>query len=181
MTRVRSARCVGFLSRATLGFLALTAVVGSADAATSDWQAVAVTCVPDDDTTPAEYNAVTAGTISFSGTTTGSIFFWCNVLSPEDVYGVAPSWNALFLTNKDTGPNSFVEAKLYRKRRDTGALATNATLRSSNSAAVKENSLFPIPDFDFTTYAYFVRVELNRTGTSENPEFHIVSLGETIE
>lgn len=165
------------------GFIALLGVcfsmvgaVGRA-AATADWSHVSVACVPDDtDTTPSRYDAITSGRIRFQGAAIGDLFFWCNVLSPHDAFGENPSWNALFVTFKDSNPDGFVEVKLIRKRKDNGATATNATFRSSDGVGVREDLEFPIPTFDFATYAYFVRVQLHRDTTSGDPEFHIVSL-----
>jgi hypothetical protein len=87
----------------------------------------------------------------------------------------------MFVTFKDSNADGFVEVKLIRKRKDNGATATNATFRSSDGVGVRERFEFPIQDFDFVTYAYFVRIQLHRDTTAGDPEFHIVSLKETIE
>ena len=92
---------------------------------------------PDDDTADNRYLAsYTSGKITFQGTATGSLYFYCHFVNPED--NGNPDWNALFLTNKDTGDKSFVEAKLYRKQRSNGANYLVATLTSTTNASVKE-------------------------------------------
>ena len=163
-------------------FLTLLAFSGSATAVTADWSHVSVACVPDDsNTTPNRYDAVTAGKIQFQGTATGDLWFWCNVLSPLDTFDENPKWNSLLVTFKDSNANGFVEVKLIRKRKDNGAIATNATFTSTNGVGVREDGVFLIRAFDFATYAYFVRIQLNRTTTVGDPEIHIVSLKEKIE
>jgi len=86
----------------------------------------------------------------------------------------------MFVTFKDSNADGFVEVKLIRKRKDNGLTATNTTFTSNDGVGVREGFVFPIPDFNFATYAYFVRVQLHRTTTTGDPEFHIVSLKETL-
>jgi hypothetical protein len=144
--------------------------------ATSEQSRAAVTCVPDDDTAADKYSAsYTTGTITFQGTATGSLYFYCPFVNPEDEGN--PDWNALFLTNKDTGSSSLVEAKLYRKQRNNGANYLVTTLTSTTNANVKEEwKVLPVA-LDFQNNAYWVRVRLYRSATTESPEFHSVSLG----
>lgn len=161
--------------------IALAGFVRGASAATADWSYVSVGCVPDDtNTTPSRYDATSSGVIKFQGTATGDLWFWCDVLSPLDNFGDNPTWNAMFVTFKDSNADGFVEVKLIRKRKDTGLTATNATFTSNDGVGVREGFVFHIPDFNFGTYAYFVRVQLHRTTTTGDPEFHIVSLKETL-
>ena len=161
--------------------LALAGFVSEANAATADWSHVSVACVPDDTTTrPSRYDAISTGLIKFQGTATGDLWFWCNVLSPLDNFGENPTWNAMFVTFKDSNPDGFVEVKLIRKRKDTGATATNVTFTSTDGIGVREVFATPIPAFDFATYNYFMRIQLHRTATTGDLEFHIVSLKETL-
>lgn len=149
-------------------------LAGSASA-TADQTRAAVTCVPDDDTIPERYLAsYTTGSISFQGTATGSLYFYCPFTNPKDSGN--PDWNALFLTSYDPGPNSYVEAKLYRKQRSTGANYLVGTVKSTDGANVKEEwALFSGLNFDEN--AYWVRVRLYRSVSTESPVFHAVTLG----
>ena len=160
------------------GLLGLTVIcwlVGSAHA-TSEQSRVAVTCVPDEDTAASSFDAsLTNGKITFQGTTTGSIYFYCPFVNPEDDGN--PDWNALFLTNKDTGTVGLVEAKLYRKQRSNGAAYLVTTLTSTTNVNVKEEWKELPVSLDFQNNAYWVRVRLYRSATTESPEFHSVSLG----
>jgi hypothetical protein len=162
--------------------LSLVGFVGIATAQTADWSHVSVACVPDDTTTtPSRYDALSSGLIKFQGTATGDLWFWCNVVSPRDTFGENPTWNAMFVTFKDSNADGFVEVKLIRKRKDNGATATNATFTSSDGVDVREDLVFLDPAFDFATYAYFVRIQLHRDSTIGDPEFHIVSLKASVE
>jgi hypothetical protein len=168
----------GVLRLFLAGLLALTFVfglAGSANATTAQSRA-AVTCVPDDDVADNRYNASnTTGKITFQGTATGTLYFYCPFVSPEGTGN--PDWNALFLTNKDTGPHSVVEAKLYRKQRSNGATSLVATVTSTNNAAVKEEwKLLPVA-LNFEDNAYWVSVRLYRSAADESPEFHSIALG----
>ncbi len=159
-----------------LGLMVIFSLVGGAFATTSEQSRAAVTCVPDDDTAANRYTASTAtGKITFQGTATGSLYFYCHFVNPEDSGN--PDWNALYLTNKDTGGNSLVEAKLYRKQRSNGATYLVATLTSSTNANVKEEWKLLPADVNFEGNAYWVVVRLYRSVTTESPEFHSVALG----
>jgi hypothetical protein len=150
--------------------------------ATADWQCVSVACVPDDTTTtPGRYNATTNGVIRFQGDAIDDLWFWCNVLSPLDTGNENPTWNAMCVTFKHSGADGFVEVKLIRKRKDNGATRTVATFTSSDGSGVREESAEVSRKFNFTTYAYFVRIQLHRDTTNGDLEFHIVSLKEMID
>jgi hypothetical protein len=158
-----------------LGLTVVCWVVGNAHA-TSEQSRVAVACVPDEDTGPGSFDAsTTTGKITFQGTTTGNIYFYCPFVNPEDDGN--PDWNALFLTNKDTGTIGLVEAKLYRKLRSNGVTYLVTTLTSTTNANVKEDWKVLPAVLDFQNNAYWVRVRLYRSATTESPEFHSVSLG----
>lgn len=146
--------------------------------AASEQPHAAVTCIPDDDTTASMYNASTlTGTVTFSGTTTGNIYFYCDVINPMDAAQGNPTWNALFLTNKDTGANSLVEARLYRKSRTTGVSALVTSLSSFDNPNVKQDWALLGQALNFNTYSYYIRIRMYRKDTSVNPEFHCVTLG----
>jgi hypothetical protein len=167
-----------FLRPFLAGLLALTFVflfVGSANATTAQSRA-AVTCVPDDDVADNRYLASnTSGKITFQGTATGTLYFYCPFVSPEGAG--TPDWNTLFLTNKDPGPHSVVEAKLYRKQRSNGATTLVATLTSTNNANIKEQWKLLPAALNFEENAYWVSVRLYRSAADESPEFHSVTLG----
>jgi hypothetical protein len=167
----------GFFQLFLIGLLGLSFVfvlAGSAGA-TSEQSRTATTCVPDDDTIPEKYTASSTGKIYFQGTSTGSLYFYCHFTNPEDTGN--PDWNAIFLTNKDTGANALVEAKLYRKARSNGTTYLVTTLTSTDNANIKEEwKLLPVA-LNFNDNAYWVQVRLQRSVTTVSPEFHSVSLG----
>ncbi len=67
-----------------LGLTVIFSLVGGAYA-TSEQSRAAVTCVPDDDTAANRYAASTAtGKITFQGTATGSLYFYCHFVNPKD-------------------------------------------------------------------------------------------------
>jgi hypothetical protein len=169
------AKCARFFLAGLLGVTVIAGFAVSAKA-TSDQIRAAVTCVPDDDTAANRYLAsYLTGKISFQGTATGSLYFYCHFVNPED--DASPDWNTLFLTNKDTGDKSLVEAKLYRKERNNGATHLVVTLTSSTAANIKEEGE-PLPAaLDFHNNAYWVVVRLYRSVTDQSPEFHSVGLG----
>ncbi len=144
--------------------------------ASSEQPHAATTCIPDDSTPTGKYSAG-SGKITFKGSATGVIDFWCDISNPADSAHGNPSWTTLLLTNKDGGPRSWVEARLYKKHRITGATMTELTLTSSDQDAIKEDSkALPAP-LDFNQYGYFLRVRLQRSTAAANPEFHAVTLG----
>lgn len=146
--------------------------------ASSEQPHAAVTCIPDDDTTASMYNAnYLNGTITFAGTTVGSLYFYCDIVNPMDASAVNPAWNAIFLTNKDTSTLSQVEAKLYKKNRATGVASLVTTLSSIDNPGVKQDWVFLGQALNFNTYSYYVRIRMYRKDTTVNPEFHIVTLG----
>jgi hypothetical protein len=158
--------------------LSLTVIFALVDGAfaTSEQSRAAVTCVPDDENEGNRYvTSNTNGKITFQGTATGNLYFYCHFVNPEDTGN--PDWNALYLTNKDTGDKSLVEAKLYRKQRSNGATYLVATLTSSASASVKEEWTLLPAALNFEANAYWVVVRLYRSATTESPEFHSVALG----
>ena len=146
---------------------------------TAPWSRAAVTCVPDDGTSARKYNALTlGGKLSFEGPMTGSIFFWCDVTSPLDTAGENPvGWNAIYATFKAPG-SSFVDVRLYRQRKSSGATAMNARFARSSKETVRQEQECFSRGFDFNTYAYFVRIELHRDNTTEDPQIYNVTLAE---
>lgn len=184
---MKRARFLGLvlLLGACLAVAGLAVTRSAADevtATTADWSAVSVGCIPDDtSTTPSRYDATSDGVIRFQSGATGDLFFWCDVVSPIDSFGVNPTWNALALTFKDSNADGFVEAKLYKKQKTNGAYSNTATLTSTDGAGVRRIvPAGPIATLTFSTHAYYVRIQLHRTTTAGDPEFHIVTLTEWI-
>ena len=101
--------------------------------------------------------------------------------SSRYVWKRIPDWNTLFVTFKDSNAQGLVQVKLIRKRKDNGGTGENAVFTSSDGVGVREGSVFPIPAFNFATYAYFLRIQLYRATTAGDPEIHIVTLGYRFE
>jgi hypothetical protein len=78
--------------------------------------------------------------------------------------------------NRDINNLGSVKAVLYSKRKSTGTYAPVATVNSTDASGIKENSVAFATVLDFTTFAYFVSVQLYREASTTNPEFHGVSL-----
>ena len=167
---------VGFIGSSATSFTQNTGI-------TAEWWHASVACVPDDNQgiTPDTYDAITGGIVKFQGNAIGDLWFWCNVLSPLDTVGENPTWNQMLVMFKDSDADGFVEAKLYRKRLDTGNDATTATFTSSNGSGVRKQSvMFLSTPFNFEVYAYYVRIQLHRDTAplaNEELEFHLVGLG----
>ena len=154
--------------------LASVALVGAAQ--TRPWSAVGSTAAPDDDAPYTRYEVyASGGYIEFKTNITGDNYFTCNVTTPIDSYPGEPDWNRMYLTFKDPDANGYVQATLYRKRLTNGAVSALATVTSTDGAGVRE-AYVTVSGFDFDTYAYFVRIRMNRTNASSDQEFHIVRL-----
>jgi hypothetical protein len=97
-------------------------------------------------------------------------------VSPIEPRGVNPTWDTLVLSNRDINNLGSVKAVLYSKRKSTGTYAPVATVNSTDASGIKENSVAFATVLDFTTFAYFVSVQLYREASTTNPEFHGVSL-----
>jgi hypothetical protein len=175
--RVNPLATQGFLRLFLIGLLGLSFLftLAAGAGATSEQSRAAISCVPDDDTIPEKFVASSTGKITFQGTSTGSLYFYCHFTNPEDTGN--PDWNAIFLTNKDTGANAVVEAKLYRKARSNGTTYLVTTLTSTDNANIKEEWKFLPVALNFNENAYWVQVRLQRSVTTVSPEFHVVSLG----
>lgn len=144
--------------------------------AASEQPRAATTCVADD-STPASRYSTGSGKITFKGAATGVIDFWCDVSNPASTAHGNPDWSTLLLTARDDGPKSFVEAKLFKKHRTTGATTAELTLTSSDRDGIREDSKALPAALDFNQFGYFLRVRLQRSSITANPEFHAVTLG----
>jgi hypothetical protein len=140
------------------------------------WSCVGAASTPDDDTPHTRFESSPAGGyVEPALTAVGDLYFVCNVTTPIDVYPGEPDWNTLFLTFKDPDAYGYVQATLYRKRLSNGGVTSMGTLTSTDGVGVRQVSRL-VSGFDFDTYAYFVRVHINRTRTTSDQEFHIVGL-----
>jgi hypothetical protein len=149
-------------------------------AQTRPWSAVGSTCAPDDDSPYTRYEVqVSSGYTEFKTNIIGDLYFTCNVTTPLDSFPDEPDWVRMVLTYKDPDANGFVEAKLYRKNLATGVVGTLATVKSTDGTGIRQSET-AVGSFNFDTYAYFVRIRMNRTNASSDQEFHIVRLDFTI-
>jgi hypothetical protein len=145
-------------------------------AQTRPWSSVGAACQPDDDAPYTRYETlVSSGYVEFKTNITGDNYFVCNVTTPIDSYPNEPDWNYMYLTMKDPDAYGYTQACLYRKNLSTGAVGSMGCVTSTDGTSVHEVSV-GVGGFDFDTYAYFVRIRMNRSNTSSDQEFHIVRL-----
>ena len=145
-------------------------------AQTRPWSSVGAACAPDDDSPYTRYESQPSyGYVEHATGVTGDLYFVCNVTTPIDSYPGEPDWNTMYLTYKDPDASGYVQATLYRKRLTTGGVASLGSLTSTDGTGVRESSIL-VSGFDFDTYAYFVRIRMNRSTTTSDQEFHIVRL-----
>ena len=82
----------------------------------------------------------------------------------------------MYPTFKDPDANGYVQAKLYKRNVETGAVSSVATVTPALTALGSRQVSAPVSGFDFDNYAYFVRIAMNQTNTTSDQEFHIVRL-----
>lgn len=168
------------------GLLGLfVAVVFTGNANAYVWSSIGAGCVPDDGTKPSKYDTTTGtvfvgteGGVKFQGDVTGDIYFVCNIQADSDIPSVLGDVFRMYVSYKDTGPNSSVQVSLIGKSFSDGRAFVVGTFYSTDDTY----HTFPVlghvdlpGGLDFSRNAYFVRVKLNRTVTTEYPEFHIVA------
>jgi len=151
-------------------------LIGAAHA-TPDWQAAAATCVPDSKTTmgyevtgnPGAWVSLTNTAVHTDGAKT---VYFCNVLSPLDPVGAAPTWANLKLQFSNTNFNE-VTAALYSKNKVSGGVALIALVTSSAAAGVQVNTAPLAGALNFVTNAYHIIITL-KSYQGSTPRAHMV-------
>lgn len=151
--------------------LLLAAYAGSTEAnAATYWSAISTGCIPDAASIQANrYASSSDSVIKHRGTNVQRIVLICSV-SPND-QGQAP--NVLTMTYRDstaTGAKAYVRAQLISVSRASGARVVVTTV-SSNSSSVSSVSQLTSAPFshvlDFNTSYYFVKIEMDRSTSSQ--------------
>jgi len=157
-----------------LVFVALVGGRALAATRTRPWSSVGAACAPDYTTRYAS-NA-SSGYAEHASGVTGDLYFVCNVTTPIDSYSGEPDWSRLYLTFKDPDTRGYVQATLYKKKLSDGAVTSmGTTLKSTDGSGIRQSSV-SVSSFDFDAYAYFVKIQIYRSSTSSDQEFHIVRL-----
>jgi len=157
--------------------LALSLVPAAAQAADTDnyWSANAAGCVPEDAAIQGDlYSTTSGGAVQHDSGDSGSFYVDCDV--PKNSGGTNPG--KLFLTYDDDSSSGFVEAQLYRMSRSTGTVTSFSTVTSTNNGGTtSESSSSFSHTFVQNTHSYFVRIQVQRTGTTPLEVFYSVALG----
>ena len=134
------------------------------------WMTVASACVPDDATTKFDRHQVGTASVQHAQTNTNLIVLNCPI--PWFDSGITTSWNLVMTYRDSTGANpaASVRARLYRIQSGSAQSELLAAV-NSNSFAATSTVASSSPDFthtfDFNSYIYWVRVELNRSQTDQ--------------
>jgi hypothetical protein len=141
------------------------------------WSSVASVCEPG--VNSIGLYDLNAGTFQFLGGDTGQIKARCAVTNPLDS-GV-PKWKTLTVGYVDpdgTGTDYQVDAQLYRVAKSTGNYGLIATFDSSafSATGATSNKVTFSHTFDFTNYAYWINLTVDRGDANQNPGVWFVSL-----
>lgn len=172
-------------SRNTLRALAAAVIAGSAalalptTAQAQVWTHVAAACTPDE-SSAAKFDA-NGARFRHKGANTGKIYARCNVVDIRN----GAFWNAMEMVFKDNGAGERVLAELYRVSNASGGITLIGTVDSDAYAgsASEQTQWARLSStvFDFSKYAYYVLITVDRTGTATLPDAAIVRLYETVE
>jgi len=150
------------------------------------WSSSASACVPSDGSV-GKYDFEDA-TLKFSANSTGEILVRCHITNPFDDTDSAPIWNTLTVGYQDPDAHEQayqVEAKLIRVNKGTGVVSV-ITPRFDSNASTAPNTVSPVSGFvkfthnyNFTTYAYYITLDLHRSDSLKNPAVWFVKLSVT--
>lgn len=164
-----------------LSFLALASK--EASAATTYWSMVAAGCTPGDPAIQNNRYQIQSGHVAHAGTNVDVISLYCPVtaLDPGEVAASGePTQVTMTFQDESTSVGDNITAQLIRMTRTSGALTTIATLDSDSTdgmgTGVQKQAASYTHTFDFTTYVYYVRIDIDRAGTSATPVAYFVSL-----
>jgi hypothetical protein len=144
------------------------------------WNAAAIACVPAAETI-GNFESTGSIGVQHAAAKTGSLIFVCPVYR----FDSTPTDWVMRMSYRDstgTATTASVVARLYRVPKDTFAPVAIATLSSNSFADTANNAASSAASFDhtfdFDANAYYVRVTLTRSATSQIVRFYSVGLEE---
>jgi hypothetical protein len=162
--------------------LALLCAVCLASGAQAEvaWSIPGSGCVPTDVTTKFDRNKDGNASVQHAPNNVDLIILTCPI--PRFTSGTT-NWSLRLTYRDSTGTRpavAFVRARLYRMPFGSATPGTPLATANSNSSSITtlntvDSALFP-QTFDFDTYIYWVRVDLNRAATNQTVIFHSVWL-----
>jgi hypothetical protein len=157
-----------------LAFLAFVSLAVPAQAEL--WSTPGGGCVPTESTTKFDRHKVGIGSIQHAPTNVDLITLLCPV---APFTNANTNWN-LFINYQDstgTSPSAFIRARLYRMSFQSNIPVLMATV-NSNSSPVTTPQFLSSPMFTHTFQSdanvYWVRVDIDRSSTSEKVVLHSV-------
>jgi hypothetical protein len=141
------------------------------------WTIAGASCVPVGQTSSSHLVFNSAGDAGFAAGAIGEIILTCPVVS---TIGLA---HALSITYRDTdgsATGATIAAALRRKNLTTGSATTVGTTINTNSGPVVTGygtiggilaNCTSAHVFDFTSFAYYVQINIRRTTTAQTPLF----------
>ena len=157
--------------------VAMLGITPVADAVTGDYSINGASCVPGDPAIQNNRHFITAGSVSHQSTTTGLITLYCPVFHN---WTTNPTF--LSLTYRDTdgaGTVANITAQLLRLNQTNGAFSTVSGVLDSNGFTATFGRQIVISfthNFDFTANVYYIRVNINRSATTQIATFYGLSL-----
>lgn len=150
------------------------------------WTIAGASCVPVGQTTSSHLVFNSAADAGFAAGTIGEIILTCPVVSTIQLA------HALSITYRDTdgsATGATITAALRRKDLATGSATTVGTAINTNSGPVVTGygriggflaNCTSGHVFDFTRFAYYVQINIQRTTTAQTPLFAGVRLGSDV-
>ncbi len=155
---------------ARLTVLAAALVLPFAAQAGVYWTSAASACTVDPSSPSYEY--VSAGITYLSlSSSTNTIQLRCNVVTTQD--SNAPGWTTLEIGYSNTTSNGQISAQIVQAT--TGNSPTTFCTVSNNSVSGTNTCTFTNA-FDFSTYVYYVDVNITRGASGQYPQLNTVSL-----
>lgn len=157
----------------------LLCVVGQARASVA-WSVAGNSCVPIE--TAIQYNrySIVSATIKHSTNNVDTVTAMCAVSHSSTTN--ANQIHVRYHDTDDTTAATYVQAQFIKMARSSGTVTTivgfnsNSDCVSCAGTAVEEYKAFSSHTFDFDTYAYYVRIDLDRGSTSDGASLSSVVL-----
>jgi len=149
-------------------------------ASAQSWTSVGSTCIPDDESVG--LYSFDNGTFQFGAGKTGTIKARCHITNPLD--GALPTWNTLTIGYRDPdgiGLNDQVFVQLVRVARGTGVVTVIKSFDSNAFTSVGStvHSVNFTHTFDFTNYAYYLALNVDRASTADSTAVWFARLSTT--
>jgi hypothetical protein len=154
----------------------LVGVAGTSNAATFLWESSAAGCIPGDPAIQEDLYLVTSGSVSETGT--GLVTLYCPV-NPKLMITSGLNASILTLTYRLSNPtgSASITAQLWKQNSSTGALAAVTGLLAGTNGSNKVTLMFTYSfNFGNANEVYYVRVNLNRSSTSDITTLYGVAL-----